>query len=446
MASSTDLRAKGGIYLERYKNHLRISTSILNKHLDCHSGRALISTFADNHSCERISVKHTSRDLPLHFIIFILGASVITSASLGATPAASVVNHMGANPKFKNIQALRAIAAILVFGVHLNVVESRFTGSEFLGLLSPLGNYGVDLFFVISGFVMITSTWDDFQTPGISFRFLLRRFTRIYPLYWIVLFPILILYLLAPDMVNASQEERPNILASFLLTPQTGYGLLIVSWTLVYELFFYIVFAAILNFKRRFSIPLLYLWGTVTLLISLFAGQQNNVYLHVYAGPLLLEFIFGVSIGYYLKKRAVASVFPILILGIIGLLITDLSSFPFEGRAPLHGTFRFLFAGVPAALILLGICGLEMRYGFVFPEWLQNIGNASYSLYLWHIPMTILAGRLTAHLSVIRSTPGHIVWLVAVSTFVIGASTLLYRLIERPILRFFARLTREVRR
>ena len=140
--------------------------------------------------------------------------------------------------RFVNVQGLRALAALLVLGLHVNVLEIRFTGNPFLNAFSPIGNWGVDLFFVISGFVMITSTWNDFGTPAISWRFFLRRLTRIYPPYLVILFPIALLYIVAPTMVNDAQAIKPNVIASFLMLPQAGFGLLVVGWTLVYEMFF----------------------------------------------------------------------------------------------------------------------------------------------------------------------------------------------------------------
>jgi exopolysaccharide production protein ExoZ len=341
---------------------------------------------------------------------------------------------------FVNVQGLRAIAALLVFGIHLNVIERRFTGAAFLDGFSPLGDWGVDLFFVISGFVMITSCWNDFATPGVSLRFLLRRLSRIFPPYWVILVPILILYVRAPDMVNASQSIKPNIIASFLLLPQRGFGLLIVGWTLVYEMFFYVIFALVLTAKRRYCLPLVGAWGLVTLVIWGLARNSDNLYLNTYADPLLIEFIFGVGIGYLIKTRGVAFVIPALVLGVVGLAVGNHYFLAVDAMAPFHGEVRFVMIGIPAVLIFAGVVGLETRYGIAVPGWVQVIGNASYSLYLWHIPLTVLVGRLSGAKALLHHPLVHAAWLIIVTAFVVLSSIGVYYAIELPMLRYFSKL------
>jgi exopolysaccharide production protein ExoZ len=359
-----------------------------------------------------------------------------------ALPKAIGKSAPRAQKVFVNVQGLRAVAAILVFGIHLNVIERRFTGSAFLDGFSPLGDWGVDLFFVISGFVMITSSWNDFATPGVSLRFLLRRISRIYPPYWVILVPILLLYLRVPEMVNASQTIKPNIAASFLLLPQAGFGLLIVGWTLVYEMFFYVVFAVVLTAKRQYCLPLVALWAVLTLVICVLTRHLNNLYLATYTDPLLLEFIFGVAIGYLIKVRGVPFVIPSLVIGIAGLLVSNHYFLSIDTAYSLHGGLRFAMIGIPAVLIFAGVVGLETRYGLVVPGWIQIIGNASYSLYLWHITLTVLVGRLSGARSLLERPWVHAAWLLIVALFVVGSSVGLYYLIELPMLRFFSKLFR----
>jgi len=341
---------------------------------------------------------------------------------------------------FSNIQGLRAIAALLVFAVHLNGVEHRFTPREFLHLLNPLGEWGVDLFFVISGFVMITSTWNEFSTPAISVRFFLRRLTRVYPPYWIAMIPIVALYAVAPHMINGSQSIRPNVIASLLLLPQVGKPLLTVSWTLVYEMFFYVVFAVVLAFDRRWCLPLMTLWGGLTLLVAALVMPLNNPYLDVYANPLLIEFILGVFAGYIVHVRG--AFFPITSLLVGGMLmaVSDVTYDTFNAAAGLDGDLRFLFVGVPVLLMFNGVIGLEQRFAVIFPRWLQRIGNASFSLYLWHVPLSMLIARLTMRVLARHSSPLiHALWLAGTILIVVGTSYLLYERIERPLLRFTSR-------
>jgi peptidoglycan/LPS O-acetylase OafA/YrhL len=356
-----------------------------------------------------------------------------------------MINGLDASARpIRNIQGLRAVAAILVFGAHLNGSELRFTGSSFSGIFSPIGEWGVDLFFVISGFVMIVSTWNEFATPAISWRFFVRRVTRIYPAYWLVLLPILALSLVRPDMVDGSQAIRPSIPASFLLFPQYGKPLLTVSWTLVYEMFFYVVFAVVLAFDRRWCLPLVGAWCALTLVAAVLTHGSGNPYYYVYASPLLVEFIFGVLVGYATKTRGPFFPLASAIAG-IGALVGVAAAQPVLTASYGLNTdeFRFLWVGIPVALILNGFVGLELARGWVFPRWLQTIGDASYSLYLWHVPLIIFVGRLSEHhLRALGNPFVHVLWLAGVYAFVFGASIVLYRTVERPLLRYFGRFLR----
>jgi peptidoglycan/LPS O-acetylase OafA/YrhL len=345
-----------------------------------------------------------------------------------------------AKKTFVNIQGLRAIAALAVFGLHLNVMENRFTGGNFLSFLTPIGNWGVDLFFVISGFVMITSTWNEFATPGISWRFLLRRITRIYPPYLALLIPIALIYFKAPQLINSEQAIRPNVIASFLLLPQQGFGLLIVAWTLVYEMFFYAVFAVVLMWNRRYCLPLIGAWAAFTLIASVLVRPLHNIYLSTYTSTLLLEFIFGVAAGYFITVRGVPWVLPSLALGIAGLIGADFWYVPFDAAFHLDGYLRFAIIGIPTLLVFIGVVGLETRYHWTFPAWMVVIGNASYSLYLWHEPLTVFVGRLSqSHQAFLHGGVAHAFWLAAVTLFVVAASIVVYYAIERPLLRAFSR-------
>ena len=338
----------------------------------------------------------------------------------------------GSAPTFRNVQGLRALAALLVFSVHLNVPELR--------VLHDLGEWGVDLFFVISGFVMITSTWNEFATPAISLRFFLRRITRVYPAYWVVMIPVVVFYLIAPNAVNETQAIRPSIWASLLLVPQAGKPLLTISWTLVYEIFFYVVFALVLAFDRRWCLPLVIAWGVITLLLGSLLAPLHNHAVSIYTNSISIEFIFGIFAGYLVQTRK--AFFPIasLALGLVLIAIAYHWYFALDAARGWGGNYRFLCIGIPAVLIFNGAVGLETAYGMIVAGSLQRLGNASYALYLWHVPVSIFLERISrGFLSKHPSPALHAVWLVAVIAIVIGFSLLMYDKVERPLLRVFGR-------
>jgi len=136
---------------------------------------------------------------------------------------------------------------------HLFIIEQKYSQDQILPNVLNFGMAGVDIFFVISGFIMVyvTHKWTAGAAKHIP-EFLSSRALRIYPLYWIVSLPLLGLYLLRPDLVfSASVWNEPNLLKSFLLWPDVAYPLLEIGWTLIHEMSFYLIFALILIAPRR---------------------------------------------------------------------------------------------------------------------------------------------------------------------------------------------------
>ena len=109
----------------------------------------------------------------------------------------------------RNVQALRALAALAVVGFHMGVTrgfEDRYlSGAPLVRAFANFGGFGVDLFFVISGFIMTVTAWNQFARPGAAKRFALRRAARIYPALWLVSIPLLVTYYLWPAAFSAAR-------------------------------------------------------------------------------------------------------------------------------------------------------------------------------------------------------------------------------------------------
>jgi peptidoglycan/LPS O-acetylase OafA/YrhL len=343
--------------------------------------------------------------------------------------------------KVLNVQALRAIAALMVLGAHLPAAEKRFAGgTPYFGFLSLPGTWGVDLFFVVSGFVIVTSAWRKFGggTPA-RLDFIARRFLRIYPLYWLLLIPISILAIWQPWLVNGSQAQRPSILASFLLLPQIGKPLLTVSWTLVFEVYFYAVFAAFVGWQRRFAPLLLGAWGLFTVVMHVAFPQPANPYLAHLCNTISLEFILGAAVGWaFASDRKLAGGALALGLGVAGIVFAAFAYPRFDDAYALHGGLRCLAIGLPMAAILYGSVALEVRGRFRFPQPLVRLGDASYSLYLFHVPVMIALGRIAQ--GTLATNPGlHVVWLVLLIVAILSCSLACYYYVEKPLLKAMAR-------
>ena len=154
---------------------------------------------------------------------------------------------------YKSIQGCRAVAALLVVLHHLGTALSseRYFGATQFAKPFRFGDSGVEFFFVLSGFVIIWAHVADFGKPGRVFNYLRKRVVRIYPTYLIVFTAVYLLALVSPATRASVPHDYATILKSLALIPQdptvaggNGAPVLVVAWTLQYELCFYAMVAA----------------------------------------------------------------------------------------------------------------------------------------------------------------------------------------------------------
>jgi exopolysaccharide production protein ExoZ len=298
----------------------------------------------------------------------------------------------------KNIQALRAIAANGVLISHLLVVEQKYSHSEpLLSADARLGAFGVDLFFVISGFIMVTIATDT------SWRkFLAGRARRILPPYWFYTTLVVFVSLVAPAIVNSSFPHPPSLWRSYLLIPDTVGPLLAVGWTLIHEMYFYLCFALMIVLIRScgFTLPFLLLtWmaAVVCLDAVLKINDINDPVAAVVAHPLTLEFVFGATIGILIRRKIAACAAPALMAGIAVFMMIVLW-FPGTAAGLIvdPNWMRPILIGAPCALIVYAAVAMEIRGALNAPRWLTTLGDASYSTYLSHVLVLSALGRLFA--------------------------------------------------
>lgn len=152
-----------------------------------------------------------------------------------------------------SIQVARGIAALAVVAYHASLTQVKyFSGVDVLPTFFSFGQFGVDLFFVISGFVMVLTTSAKHCALRESGKFLWNRFFRIYPTYWVYYLALVPVFLLLPGFVNSSEGGKVDLLTSFFLLPSSTLPLLLVAWTLTLEVWFYLVFAIILMLRSAF--------------------------------------------------------------------------------------------------------------------------------------------------------------------------------------------------
>lgn len=348
---------------------------------------------------------------------------------------------------FENIQALRAVAAFLVVWVHLVEILG---GAELPSILHSIGFMGVDLFFVISGFIMVVTNRKQAE-PGISpaGTFMLHRIVRIVPLYYFFTILVFSISLISPSLLKSTTPDLPQLFKSmaflpFLKSEGRIYPTYYLGWSLNYEMLFYLIFSISMCFSSRakvivailimavgFALSQLYLNGAAP-------QTQSEIIIYTFGRPIIFDFMAGMIIGYAsahveMSESSFRTLGAVLVaFGLVGVWALSGTNFLNETHPIAPPTDTFLCFGVPSSLLVAGAVLLE-KGQVIAPRLLVLLGNASYSIYLSHY---LIVGAIGAVLN--RMNAGYSLRLViAACAFpVLGyVGIVLYRRFEDPVQR-----------
>jgi exopolysaccharide production protein ExoZ len=336
------------------------------------------------------------------------------------------------NPKdtYNGVQALRFIAALMVVITHSTFyTKERLDPDSFFW---PDGASGVGLFFVISGFVMVVSSQSLAGTTNGWKIFALKRVIRIVPMYWIATTLKLLALIFASGAVRHAQLNPVNILCSYLFLPTTNVEgriepLLGVGWTLVFEMFFYAVFATALLVRR---IDYFYLVGSVLMVCTLGSLIRNESWpaVRFYLDPIVLDFLLGMIIGRWALTRTKIPA-PVASLAVVfGFALLLIPEKYFERN--------FIASPVASSLIVWGAVALESRFGRCVPKLILFLGSASYTIYLFHPLVAPSIPEVAKKLqigSAVISVIGSVIAAIA-------GSSIVYWILERPITSVLGRI------
>ena len=337
---------------------------------------------------------------------------------------------------FDGIQGLRALAAAAVALLHIADEAGALVGApghspyRWIDAL-PL-EAGVDLFFVISGFVMVWSSWDAFGNARSVAPFVWRRVLRIVPIYWLLTAATVAIALAAPGAISDGLRDGWGyVAASFAFVPwrrADGFvqPVLRLGWTLEYEMLFYALVACTLPLRRPAALPAI----VVAIAALVLAGQTMPFAaapLAFWTDPIVAEFALGVLVA-VAARRGWRAGWPgaVALLVCLGLAAW-LSGLP-------GGDVRALVRGVPSALLVF--CALSWQR---LPRWLVVIGDASYALYLVH-PFPMRALRVLFARLPVPADAAVPLYLLASLLVAIAVAVALHRLVEQPILGWGRRL------
>jgi peptidoglycan/LPS O-acetylase OafA/YrhL len=316
--------------------------------------------------------------------------------------------------KAESIQMLRAVAAIAVVMHHTP-------------LLGHNGSWGVDLFFVISGFIMC------YVTEASGQHFFTKRIIRVLPLYWMGTIGVFSIALFAPKLLQNTSAYPMDLLKSLLFIPfQKGalvQPVMFLGWTLNYEMLFYLCFAISIRLSQRFRAAVCS--GILLALVAYgYFFHPASIPVKFWTSTIILEFIFGMLCFYaYQATRAIDSRdikisarIPWLALGVICLACLPLGTY-------LNVQDRFVKYGLMAALsfyaILRGLAGVRL------PSLLVMVGDASYSLYLFHPYIIQLLQKVLG----VFNNANILAYLASFATVAVccAIALLFYRYFEKPV-------------
>ena len=334
--------------------------------------------------------------------------------------------------EFHSIQLLRALGALLVVYTHLTSVQENFP--DRMGFLPAgwFGGVGVDLFFVLSGFIIFYVAEHRERRPA---DFVMRRFYRIFPVY--VLFTLAVLAAMAFDPNLTFGFGRPDMAAivkSLTLWPQDRYPVLFVGWSIEHELIFYAVIGLLLYAGRL-------KWAPIVLMIFFVVGlaignADDAAVVHLFS-KYNLEFLMGMLIYRWQPRlQGIGSVAPALVsIGLLALVLAD--TFGPIGVAHQPTLARTTIVGFAAALLLLSFLNAEERLHHRALLPLIAIGDASYVLYLSHPFILSMMGKIGVAIGI---TAGLVMpWMAVSLAAALAFALLFHRAVEAPFLRYARR-------
>jgi exopolysaccharide production protein ExoZ len=353
-----------------------------------------------------------------------LPVSTLEELKLETKTKPSALKPPAVGTSFVSIQVLRGVAALLVVLLHLAGRESQYKSVPHI--LYPfsselIGFFAVDTFFIISGFVMCTAHFNDFEVAGRIKLFLQKRFIRLFPFYWLTCIPLLFIKHI---------HFNSKLLCSALLVPHYAGRINTVAWTLAYELMFLVIFACCLRFSRK-TLP--YLMGAWFMCII--GGNMISVpelkdlgYFQTFISPYNIDFLLGIGLSMLVHKSKLLPYPPFLIVGIALLL----AAVPLKQVGIwVSGPFdHVIMIALPSALLAYGLLALEQQRDVRFPTPLVALGDASYSVYLVHY---VLIDAFSTVWPQVGSSYALVAWSAACACIIPFLCVGVYNFIEKPL-------------
>ena len=344
---------------------------------------------------------------------------------------------MSSKKIINSIQFLRGFAALAVVVHHTGgYVKRYFEPTLLFEDKFSIGFAGVDLFFVISGFIIHFTSKNYLNNPSKLKEYLKKRFIRVYPIYWIITTILFISSWLIVEILdkNIFSIGYPNTLIAYiqtyLLLP-LHFAINPVTWTLSYELFFYLCFAILIISKRLWIIPALILavsFYNIFIDVPEVVEVKLNYFNFIFSG-YNFEFMFGFLIYPLHEKIKLSNIISVILL-IISISIIALFGYDIGDYDSYK---RVLTFGLPSGLTLLSLLNLENNNAISFPKITLTLGDASYALYLIHFPMMLLMNKIPQILGYNFSAIQEVWYSYFIIISMVISSIYVHKWIEMPV-------------
>lgn len=329
-------------------------------------------------------------------------------------------------PTLQLVQIFRGIAAVLVMLYHVTTTNHFYDG--YMWEVFGFGHSGVDFFFVLSGFVMLYAHYDQGGQARRTFRFLGLRAVRIYPIYWCVLaVTVLMFWLHPPRPENQWAPDytlEPDVLLSAVLLRDPGRTIVLVAWTLTFELVFYGFFSLFFLLGARVFAFLSLLWCTAL------AAQWSGIWYQPYPillRPIVGEFFLGCLAAFLVKRLDWKRVSVWWVIAAIAVYVA-------LARAEILGVVDgYTWWAIPCFLVIWMGAAYDHASRRTYPRALVLLGEASYSLYLIHYgSIAIFAETVDYYRATASIAPQ--VTLTVLALVITLAGIVVHVVIERPLL------------
>jgi exopolysaccharide production protein ExoZ len=327
------------------------------------------------------------------------------------------------------IQILRLLAAVAVVAFHAwgAAPEGFKVPESAISFVLSYGGHGVDLFFVISGFIIFYATHHAALTPA---EFLRRRVQRIAPLYFVVTFAVIMLATTLPATFGTEGWYTPrHILKSLAFIAFTDGEMPVVylGWSLEYEMYFYLTVALLMALTRDVWRNIVMIFSALAI-VGRFPGIDATLGNYAFfVDSMILEFVLGVIVASLFVNGQVS--WPMSVAtacAIAAVLVTEPAN-------------RVIIFGIPSACLVTAAAFVSRKR--MYPSWLERalarLGDASYSIYLAQVQTVSLASTTIA--SLVPVVP-PLLLVIVTSGIVVAFGLLLNILAERPLLNLCRRI------